>query len=152
MSGYNFVLEQDFEVAPSVLRTFLCDLNNYVPLHPLIESIEELTPSEDLPRAKRYRVVDRVPLGPFKLRAVYIAALDPISENEVHGTAWQFPSIQIHTVYSLAATSLGTHLVENVTVRAPWLIRRYVVGQASRAHAETLSSMKVLLESRSPAV
>ncbi len=150
MSGTHFELEQDFEVELSVLHAFLCDLNNYVPLHPLIESIEELSPSKDRPRARRYRVVDRVPFGPFKLRVAYIAALESIDENEVHGNAWQFPSIRLHTVYSLAATSAGTRLVENVTVHAPGLIRRYVMGQAKAAHTETLSKMKVLLESRSP--
>ena len=148
MSGTHFELEQEFEVEPSVLQEFLCDLNNYVPLHPLIESIEELSPNKDRPHARRYRVLDRVPLGPFKLRVAYVAALESIAENEVHGNAWQFPSIQLHTVYSLAATSAGTRLVENVTVHAPWLIRRYVIGQARAAHAETLSKMKVLLESR----
>ncbi len=149
MSGTHFELEQEFEVEISVLHAFLCDLDNYVPLHPLIESIEELSPSQDRPRARRYRVVDRVPLGPFKLRAAYTAALESITENEVHGDAWQFPSIRLHTVYSLADTSAGTRLVENVTVHAPWLIRRYVAGQAKAAHVETLSKMKGLLESRS---
>ena len=146
MSGYDFVLKQDIDVTPAVLHTFLCDLNNYVPLHPLIESIEELAPSDELPHAKRYRVVDRIPLGPFKLRAVYVAALDPISENEVHGYAWQFPSIRLLTVYRLTATSLGTHLVESVSVHAPRLFRRFVVNQARQAHAETLGKMKRLLE------
>jgi len=146
MSDDDFVLEQDFDVAPSVLRAFLCDLNNYVSLHPLIESIETLAPSDALPRAKRYRVVDRVLLGPFRLRTAYTAALDPVGDNEVHGYAWQFPAIQLQTIYSLAATSFGTHLMERVRVRAPRLLRRFVVEQASRAHAETLSKMRILLE------
>jgi hypothetical protein len=150
MSGTHFELEQEFEVEISILHAFLCDLNNYVPLHPLIESIEQLSPSKDRPRARRYRVVDRIPLGPFKLRTAYTAALESIAENEVHGNAWQFPSIRLHTVYSLAATSAGTRLAEKVTVHAPWLIRRYVARQAKVAHVETLSKMKGLLESRSP--
>ncbi len=146
MSSYDFVLEQDIDVSPPVLHAFLCDLNNYIPLHPLIQSIQPLTPRDDLPRAKCYRVVDRIPFGPFTLRTVYIAALDPVSESEVHGYAWQLPSIRLHTVYALTATALGTHLVESVRVNAPRLLRRFVTNRASRAHAETLSKMKLLLE------
>jgi hypothetical protein len=145
MADDTFTLEEDLDVAPSVLRAFLCDLNNLVALHPLIESIEELKPMEELPRAKHYRVVDRIPMGPFKLRTVYTAALDPVGENEVHGYAWQFPSIELHTVYALTETPHGTHLVERVRVKAPWLLRRFVVGQAKQAHAVTLSKMKRLL-------
>jgi len=145
MADDTFTLEEDLDVAPSVLRAFLCDLNNLVALHPLIESIEELKPNEELPRAKHYRVVDRIPMGPFKLRTVYTAALDPVGENEVHGYAWQFPSIELHTVYGLTETPGGTHLVECVSVKAPWLLRRFVVEQARRAHAMTLSKMKRLL-------
>lgn len=146
MPTHDFTLEQDIDVAPSVLHGFLCDLNNYIPLHPFIESIKELTPSIELPRARRYRVADRIPLGPFSLPTVYVAALDAVSRNEVHGYAWQFPSIRLHTVYSLTATSLGTHLVESVSVKAPALLHRFVVNQARRAHTETLMKMKALLE------
>jgi hypothetical protein len=140
-----FTLEEDLDVAPSVLRAFLCDLNNLVALHPLIESIEELKPNEELPRAKHYRVVDRIPLGPFKLRTVYTAALDPVGENEVHGYAWQFPSIELRTVYAFTAAPLGTHLVERVRVDAPRFLRGFVVEQARLAHVETLSRMKAIL-------
>ncbi len=146
MPSVDFILEQDIAVSPATLHTFLCDLNNYVPLHPLIESIEELPPSEELPRAKRYRVVDRIPFGPFKLKTVYLAALDPVAEDEVHGHAWQFPSIRLHTVYSLKPIPMGTHLVERVRVEAPRLLRRFVIGQARRAHRETLARMKTLIE------
>jgi hypothetical protein len=146
MCNVDFKLERDIEVSPSALHRFLCDLNNYTPLHPLIESIEELEPSRELPLAKRYRVVDRISFGPFKLRTVYIAALDPVAEDEVHGYAWQFPSIRLHTIYSLTRIAIGTHLEERVCVEAPWLLRRFVIEQARRAHAETLVKMGILLE------
>ncbi len=146
MPSVDFILKQDIAVSPATLHAFLCDLNNYVPLHPLIESIEELPPSEELPRAKRYRVVDRIPFGPFKLRTVYIAALDPVAEDEVHGHAWQFPSIRLRTVYSLKSIPGGTRLVERVSVEAPRLLRRFVIGQARRAHRDTLARMKTVIE------
>lgn len=146
MSQAHFTHELEIDASPETLHAFLCDLHNYVPLHPLIESIEDLPPSAALPHARRYRVVDRIALGPFRLRARYVAALEPIDAGEVHGHAWQFPAVRLHTVYTLNPSESGTRLVERVTVNAPWLLRRFVTTQASRAHAETLEKLKQLLE------
>lgn len=138
----------EMAVPPSTLRTFLADLENYVPLHPLIESIRALPPRPDRPNAKHYRVVDRIPLGPFRLKAVYTAALDPISPSEVHGLAWQSPGIHLHTTYRIETEPGGLLLREHVRVEAPWLLLRFVVGQASASHRTTLFEMKALLEGR----
>ncbi len=138
----------EMTVAPATLHRFLCDLENYVPLHPLIESIRPLPPRPDRPQAKHYRVVDRIPLGPFRLKAVYTAALDPVSPSEVHGLAWQSPGIHLHTTYQLEPEPGGTLLREHVRVEAPWLLLRFVVGQASASHRVTLFEMKALLEQR----
>ncbi|MEZ4280578.1 MAG: SRPBCC family protein [Myxococcota bacterium] len=141
----------EMAVPPATLRTFLADLENYVPLHPLIESIRALPPRPDLPRAKHYRVVDRIPLGPFRLKAVYTAALDPISPTEVHGLAWQSPGVHLHTTYRIEPEPGGLLLREYVRVEAPWLLLRFVVGQASASHRTTLFEMKALLEARAEA-
>jgi len=138
----------EMDVAPATLHAFLCDLENYVPLHPLIESIRPLAPSPDRPRAKRYRVVDRIPVGPFRLKSVYTAALDPISPTEVHGLAWQSPGIHLQTTYRIEPEPGGLLLREHVRVEAPWLLLRFVVGQASASHRTTLFEMKALLEAR----
>ena len=156
MSGVNtalgldpdFELECEIRVVLSDLHAFLCDLHQYVPLHPFIESIKDLPPSPDLPRARRYRVVDRIPLGPFKLKTVYTAALDPVSLDEVHGYAWQAPGVRLRTVYALSRTSEGTRIVERCSVEAHPLLRGFVVSQARKAHTKTLEEMKDLLEAR----
>jgi hypothetical protein len=146
MPTADFILDADIPLALPALHDFLCDLNNYAPLHPLIESIKEIDAHAELPFAKCYRVVDRIPFGPFRFRTTYIAALDPVSENEVHGHAWQFPKIRLHTVYVLTPTAEGTHLEERVCVEAPRLLRRFVINQARDAHRDTLAKMKILLE------
>lgn len=148
MARAEFEHSIEIAVPRALLHGFLCDLENYVPLHPLIESISKLEPKPDRPRAKRYRVVDRIPIGPFRMKSVYTAALDPISESEVHGLAWQSPGIHLHTTYALDARGTGTHLTETCRVDAPWPMLRFVVGQASRSHRTTLSKMKALLEAR----
>ena len=146
MSRADFVHQIEIGVPRAELHAFLCDLRNYVPLHPLIESIEEMAPTDEMPSARRYRVVDRIPFGPFRLRTQYTAALEPVSEHEVHGHAWQSPGIRLHTAYELQDVASGTRLVERVSVEAPAILRRYVIRQASQSHEETLAKMKVLLE------
>jgi hypothetical protein len=146
MATPDFSHEIEIDVLPANVHACLCDLERLAPLHPLIESIEELPTSDSMPRARRYRVVDRIPFGPFRLRAVYTAALDPVTEREVHGHAWQSPGITLHSIYSLEATERGTHLIEHVRIEAPWILRRFVVAQARGAHEETLEKLKTLLE------
>jgi hypothetical protein len=142
MSSIDFVHTVDIQVGRARLYDFLCDLQNYRPLHPLIESIEEIAPSEEMPRARRYRVVDRIPVGPFRIRTVYTAVLEPVTENEIHGHAWQVPGIRIHTVYELEEVALGMRLSERVSIKAPRLLHRFVVREARRSHRETLTKMK----------
>jgi len=146
MSPSTFSLEQSIRVPVHTLHDFLCDLHSYLALHPLIESIEDLPPTESLPNARRYRVLDRIPLGPFHIRTTYTAALESVSPNEIHGHAWQFPSVRLHTIYTLHASDDGTRLVERVSIEAPRPMRGFVTRQAGAAHAETLRKMKELLE------
>ena len=108
MSSFDFVCEIEIRTTPAQLHAFLCDLHNHVPLHPLIESSEEISSLKEMPRARRYRVVDQIPIGPFKLRTVYTAALEPVSELEVGGYAWQSPGIRLTTSYSLEEVDSGT--------------------------------------------
>ena len=146
MSAIDFVLEIEIRVPPERLHSFLCDLHNYIPLHPLIESIEELPADAAMPGARRYRVVDRIPMGPFRLRTVYAASLESVTNREIHGYARQSPGVRLHTVYALEEVASGTRLVERVSVQAPRMLRRFVIAQARKSHEETLAKMKVFLE------
>ena len=142
MSSIDFFHTVDIQVGRARLHDFLCDLQNYRTLHPLIESIEEIARSEEMPDARRYRVVDRIPVGPFRLRTVYTAALEAVTENEIHGYAWQVPRIRVNTVYELEEIALGTRLSERVSIEAPRFLHRFVVREARRSHQETLTEIK----------
>jgi hypothetical protein len=146
MSAIDFTHELEICVPLAQLHDFLCDLQNYVPLHPLIESIEEISPLRDTPRARRYRVVDRIPFGPIKIRTIYTASLEPVSDREVHGHAWQSPGIRLDTVYRLEPVGLATRLSEQVAVFAPRLLRGIVISQARKSHEQMLGKVKLLLE------
>ncbi len=149
MGARSFQHEIEIAVAPGQLQGFLLDLHNYVALHPLIESIRDLPPTAELPHAKRYEVVDRVPTGPFLMKVVYIAALEEISETEVRGHAWQKPGVHLVTSYQIEPTDPGCRLTEVCQVEAPFFLGGFVTRQASAAHAETLQKMKQHLEAPS---
>jgi len=146
MPAPTFTYEIEIKVSRALLHSFLCDLHNYLTLHPLIASIEELPSSPERPAAQRYRVIDRIPIGPLRIRTSYIAELEPVSEGLVRGRAWQWPGVRLTTEYELRVVAAGTQLVERVAVDAPRIIRSFVTQQARRAHEETLEKMKALLE------
>jgi hypothetical protein len=60
MARVDFVQQIEIGVPRARLHAFLCDLANYVPLHPLIESIEEIPAIDEMLHARWYRVVDRI--------------------------------------------------------------------------------------------
>jgi len=146
MPPIDFVHEIEIRVSRESLCSFLGDLHNYVALHPLIVSIDELESSAERQSARRYRVIDRVRVGPFSVRASYVAELETVDQGLVRGRAWQWPGVRVKTEYELAAVEAGTRLVERVAIEAPRVLRALVVEQARRAHRDTLDEMKLLLE------
>ncbi len=146
MSTLRFEHALEIGVPPARLHAFLAALENFAPLHPLIESITSLPPDPVRPAARRYRVVDRSPVGPFRLKATYRAAIEVIAPNEIRGEAWQSPGVHLVTTYHLEALGTGTRLRETVEVEAPFGLRRFVTHQASTSHRATLEGIKALLE------
>jgi hypothetical protein len=136
--------------APEVVHSFLCDLHRYRGLHPLIERIEDLPPHPARPDARRYRVIDRLRLGPLSFRIAYLAELAPVAPDVVLGTAWQSPGVEVRTRYRVTrARDGGTDLREDVVLTAPRPLLGYAHRQAEAAHRETFARLKVLLESES---
>ena len=145
----SFRLQCSIRAPASLVHEYLCDLENYVGLHPLIESITEIKAVPELPNARRYRVVDRIAFGPLRFRIVYTAALEALNSTTVRGNAWQFPGVHLTTVYEVSTTEAApemTCLRESTDVMAPWGLRRIVCSQAARAHAETLKRLQQTLD------
>jgi len=151
MSPPDFVLEIELRATRDRVRSFLCDLHNHRDLHPLIVAVEELAADPARPSARRYRITDRVPVGPFGMTIAYTAEVEAQSAGLVRAEAWQTPGIHLTTEYELAdLDGGGTRLIERVSVEAPWPLRRFTIRQARAAHRTTLDRMKELLESQSP--
>ena len=71
-----------------------------------------------------------------------------MSDHEIRAQAWQSPGVHLETTYRLEDRGEGTHLAEQVSIEAPFGLRRFVTGQASRAHRETLEKMRAHFLSR----
>ena len=132
--------------APEVVHAFLADLHRHRDLHPLIERIEDLPAHPGSPDVRRYRVTDRMHLGPLSFRIAYVAEIRPVPPDLILGTAWQSPGIEVRTRYRVTPAPGGTLVREDVLLTAPLLLIGYAHRQAETAHREMLAKLKALLE------
>jgi len=144
----SFTLEVEVRAPRARLHALLCNLESLRPLHPLIESVEAIEPLPELPRARRWRVTDRVPVGPVRVRTTYVAAIEPVSDGEIRGHAWQPPGVRLTTVYTLTEAPGGTRtrLQERCRVEAPFGLAGFVLRRARHAHAAMLERLKDWIE------
>lgn len=149
----SFELEVNIDAPVSRVRAYLVDLHKMASLHPLIESIEDVPAAaddapDDAPTARRYRVVDRVPIWFFHVKTVYEASIEPVGDTEVRAFALTSSGVRVSTIRSLEAVSEdATRVVERCHVDAGWLFQGFAVAQARKAHAKSLDDLKALLES-----
>ena len=137
-----FTHEVEIAAPRARVHAFLCDLHNLKALHPLIVSIEDLPRDAARPGARRHRIVDRIPFGPLRLPARYVAEIEPVGDDLIRAEAWQSPGVHLETTYRLQERGDATRLVEHVRIDAPRWLLRFVLRQASAAHRETLSRMQ----------
>jgi Polyketide cyclase / dehydrase and lipid transport len=136
----------DIRAPADLVHARLVDLHRHRDLHPLIERIDDL-PSDPLrPAARRYRVTDRLRLGPFHFRIHYVAEIEAISSSEIRGTAWQTPGVEVRTHFRVTAAPFGARVREKAVLKAPWPLIGYAARQAKSAHRETLAKLKIQLE------
>jgi len=142
-------LSERVPAAPQRVRDFYVDLNNIKLVHPLIVSVQEVSRA-DTPDGYRqsYRVVDRIPLGPFTLRITYRARLHVPAAGDVLTEADQSPGVKLRGPVSFEPTGDGTRLTERIRITAPRLLAPVTVREAVKAHAEMLSGIRRHFESR----
>ncbi len=150
MAPRSFELVQTIHSARADVHALLSDLHRLRAAHPEIISIIERPARAGVARARRYRVRERVRVGRLRLRARYTAELDPVSDGEVHGHAWQFPRIRLQTVYLLSDAEPGaTRVTQKCYVDAPPGLRRFVARRAQAAEEDVLQGVKRSLEGTS---
>jgi hypothetical protein len=150
--------EQSITVAAPVerVRAALATLTAHDRLHPLIVSVQALPGgAADGSALSRYRIVDRVRMGPLTLRVTYRAETAVDAAGAVVSDAYQSPGVHLHVVARLTALppTAGvpqTRVDETVTVEAPRLLLGYVGAQARQSHRALYANLKAWLESTPP--
>ena len=118
---------------PERAAAVLADIGHQRAVHPLIIDIQEQPPRPGALRS--YRITDRVPFGPVRLRVTYAADLLSAAPNEVVSLARQRPATTVRNRTLIARRPNLTEITVEITITAPRLLQPYVVRQARRAHA-----------------
>ncbi|OBJ02286.1 SRPBCC family protein [Mycobacterium sp. 1465703.0] len=141
-------LSEQVPAAPDAVRDFYVDLSNIKLVHPLIVSVETLSRSQTQDGHRQtYRVVDRIPLGPFTLRTVYQARLQVPVDGDVLTEADQSPGVRLRGTVSFDPVDGGTRVTERIAITAPRLLAGITIREAVKAHAEMLAGIRSHFES-----
>ena len=143
-------LSEDVPAPPEQVRDFYVDLDNIKVVHPLIVSVE-VTSHTQSPDGYRqsYRVVDRIPLGPFTMQITYEARLDvPAAvERPVVTEADQSPGVRLRGTVSFEPVDGGTRVTERIGITAPRLLAGVTIREGVKAHIKMLAGIRSHFES-----
>lgn len=128
---------------PDDVRAFYTDLDNIKLVHPLVVSVRTVDRSETSDGyVQTYRVGDRIPLGPLRLRTSYVARLYVPLTGDVVSEARQFPRVRLRGTVAFEPTETGTRVVERVQIEAPWPLASVTTRKAVEAHTEMLAGIR----------
>ncbi|MCV7199200.1 polyketide cyclase / dehydrase and lipid transport [Mycobacterium angelicum] len=141
-------LSEDVPAPPDAVRDFYVDLDNIKLVHPLIVSVEVLSRTEtETGCLQSYRVVDRIPLGPFTIQTAYRARIQVEPAGEVQTEAEQSPGVRLRGTVTFAPIDGGTRVTEQIRIAAPRPLAGFTVRAAVKAHIAMLAGIRRHFES-----
>ncbi len=141
-------LREDVPGPPDDVRRFYVDLDNIKLVHPLVVSVHTVDRRETADGyVQTYRVGDRIPLGPLRLRTNYLARLYVPVSGDVFTEARQFPRVRLSSTVAFEPVGSGTRVVERVRIEAPRPLASVTTRKAVDAHTEMLAGIRRLFES-----
>lgn len=141
-------LTEEVPAPPDAVRDFYVDLNNIKLVHPLIVSVEALPRSETANGyLQSYRVVDRIPLGPFTIKISYRARLNVPRDGDVLTEADHSPGVRLRGTVSFAPIDSGTRVTERIRIAAPRPLAAFTTREAVKAHIAMLAGIRSHFES-----
>jgi hypothetical protein len=141
-------LSEEVPAPPDDVRDFYVDLDNIKLVHPLIVSVQATSRTETPDGyLQGYRVVDRIPLGPFTMRITYRARLHVRTDGDVLTEADQSPGVRLRGTVSFAPLDGGTRITERIRIAAPRPLASVTTREAVKAHIEMLAGIRRHFES-----
>jgi hypothetical protein len=144
-------LSEDVPAPPEAVRDFYVDLDNIKLVHPLIVSVESVERSQTPDGYQHsYRVVDRIPLGPFTMQIIYRARLNVPRDGDVLTEADQSPGVCLRGTVSferIREPVAGTRVTERIRISAPRLLAPITRREGVKAHIEMLAGIRRHFES-----
>jgi hypothetical protein len=133
---------------PEQVRDFYVDLDNIKLVHPLIVSVQMMSRTEG-PDGYRwsYRVIDRIPLGPFTIQITYQARLHVRADGDVMTEADQSPGVRLRGTVSFEPIDAGTRVTERIRIAAPRPLAQVTTREAVKAHIAMLAGIRRHFES-----
>jgi Polyketide cyclase / dehydrase and lipid transport len=141
-------LSEQVPAPPDRVRDFYVDLDNIKLVHPLIVSVQAM-PRSETPDGYRqsYRVVDRIPLGPFTIQITYQARLHVPADGDVTTEADQSPGVRLRGTVSFEPVDGGTRVTERIRIAAPRPLASMTIREAVKAHIAMLAGIRSHFES-----
>jgi hypothetical protein len=136
-------LSEQVPAPPDAVRDFYVDLQNIKLVHPLIVSVETVSRSETPDGyVQSYRVIDRIPLGPFTMQITYQARLHVPRDGDVLTEADQSPGGRLRGTVSFEPIETGTRVTERIRIAAPRPLAAVTIREAVKAHIEMLAGIR----------
>ncbi|EUA15631.1 polyketide cyclase / dehydrase and lipid transport family protein [Mycobacterium kansasii 732] len=143
-------LSESVPAQPDRVRDFYVDLDNIRLVHPLIVSVQTTDRRETAQGyLQSYRVVDRIPLGPFAIQISYRSRLLVPTDGDVSTEADQWPGVHVRATVSFEPIDAGTRLTERIRITAPRLLAAFTAREAVNAHQAMLSGIRRQFECHS---
>jgi Polyketide cyclase / dehydrase and lipid transport len=139
---------EDVPAPPEQVRDFYVNLDNIKLVHPLIVSVQTMSRTQTPDGYRQsYRVVDRIPLGPFTMQITYQARLHVPAEGEVLTEADQSPGVRLRGTVSFEPIDAGTRVTERIRIAAPRPLAAMTTREAVKAHIAILAGIRRHFES-----
>ena len=141
-------LSEDVSAPADEVRDFYVDLDNIRLVHPLIVSVQAMSRTQTPDGYQQsYRVVDRIPLGPFTIKITYQARLHVPRDGDVLTEADQSPGVRLRGRVSFEPIDGGTRVTERIRIAAPRPLAPITTREGVKAHIEMLAGIRRHFES-----
>ncbi len=121
------------------IYAYLLDPDSYIGLSPLVVAVRDVRPDSD---GVAYVAVERFRFGPFHWdNLIRVTTTGTVPDAQVVSRAVSPGAVRLTSTVDLAPDGDGTAVTESIEVRSPWLLRRFVVGQATSVQRARLAEL-----------